>query len=161
MEQEIGGTKPTEKGTESPEIRAHEEGSSGQADELGSTSEVDHERMKAQGTKLKTKNVIEIMKVVGDCSEVRQFDDLRCRLKSAKQVAPADKNRYQHIFYKLQLMVQRNRTSLIEQIAAIERRFHKAHGRLPSEKDCSEIGTLMEKCKHINKLLLQVWKSYV
>ena len=104
LEQEIGGTKPTEKGTESPEIRAQEEGSSGQADELGSTSEVDHERMKAQGTKLKTKNAIEIMKVVGDCSEVRQFDDLRCRLKSAKHVAPADKNRYQHIFYKLQLM---------------------------------------------------------
>ena len=37
LEQEMGGAKLTEKATESPEIRAHEEGRSGQADELGRT----------------------------------------------------------------------------------------------------------------------------
>ena len=79
-------------------------------------------------------------------------------------VTPGDKHKYHQLFYKLQLMlmlmlmVQRKRTSLIQQIAVIERRYHREHGKLPSEKHSADIGILMEKCRHINKLLLQVWK---
>ena len=109
---------------------------------------------------LKTKNAIEIMRIIGDCDELKQFDELRYRLKSVKQVTPADKLKYRQLFYKLQLMVQRKRTSLIQQIAVIEKRYHREHGKLPSEKDSADIGILMEKCRHINKLLLQIWKNY-
>jgi hypothetical protein len=51
-----------------------------QADELNIGGEV--ERSDAQRMELKTKNAIEIMKIIGDCDELKQFDELRYRLKS-------------------------------------------------------------------------------
>ena len=61
------------------------------------------------------------------------------------------------LFYKLQLAVQRKRTSILEQIQDVEGRYHQLHGTLPSE-DCPEVSTLMSQCKHINKLLY-AWNS--
>lgn len=143
--------KETGEATESHEKRVQAERKSGQPEESEKIVEV--ERINIQKTELRTKNAMEIMKVIGDCDELKEFDELRYRLKSAKKISQGDKLKYRQVFYKLQLIVQRKRTSLIEQIAFIERRYHREHGKLPSEKDCKDVGILMEKCRHINKLL--------
>ena len=56
---------------------------SGQPEESEKIVEV--ERINMQKTELRTKNAMEIMKVIGDCDELKEFDELRYRLKSAKK----------------------------------------------------------------------------
>ena len=40
---------------------------------------------------------MEIKTVIGDCDELKGFDELRCHLKSAKKFSQADKQKYQQV----------------------------------------------------------------
>ena len=105
------------------------------------------------GECFKTRHAMEIKKTIGSSTDLRQFDELRYRLKTAKAITKDERTTYKRLLYKLQLAVQRKRTSVLKEIEAIEGKYHQVHGTLPNEKDCPEFSTLMSQCKHINKLL--------
>ena len=129
--------------------------------ELTPTDEQDEQQEETQvsgeveqefdGECFKSRHAIEIKKIIGTSTDLRQFDELRYRLKNAKAVSRDERTTYKRLFYKLQLAVQRKRTSILEEIEAVEGRYYQVHGTLPGE-DCPEFSTLMSQCKHINKL---------
>lgn len=70
-----------------------------------------------------TKHAQEISKVLGDMDEVKEFDTLRERLKSQQRVNRVDKVRHQQLLYKLQLLVQCKRTTLLEKLHSLEQQY--------------------------------------
>ena len=113
-----------------------------QREEIQASREVEQE----DGECFKTRHATEIKKIIGSSTDdLRQFDELRYRLKSSKPVTKDERTTYKRLFYKLQLAVQHKRTSILEEIQAIEGRYHQEHGTLPSEKDCPEFSILMSQ----------------
>ena len=55
----------------------------------------------------KTRHAMEIKKTIGSSTDLRQFDELRYRLKTAKAITRDERTTYKRLFYKLQLAVQR------------------------------------------------------
>ena len=119
-----------------------------QREETQSSTEVEQ----GDGECFKTRHATEIKIIGSSTDDLRQFHELRYRLTTSKPITKDEQTTYKRLFYKLQLAVQRKRTSILEEIQAIEGRYHQVHGTLPSE-DCPEFSTLMSQCKHINKLL--------
>ena len=119
-----------------------------QQEQTQASGEVDQE---GDGDSFKTRHAMEI-KIIGSSTDLRQFDELQYRLKTANAIT-RDERPPTSDSYKLQLAVQSKRTSVLKEIEAVEGRYHQVHGTLPSEKDCPEFSTLMSQCKHINKLL--------
>ena len=92
--------------------------------ELTPTDEQDEQQEETQvsgeveqefdGECFKSRHAIEIKKIIGTSTDLRQFDELRYRLKNAKAVSRDERTTYKRLFYKLQLAVQRKRTSVVK-----------------------------------------------
>ena len=78
------------------------------------------------------KHATEITKVIGETEELRQFDEIRHRIKS-KDSATTSQHYTQHgnLLAKLQTAILRERTSLMKKIRDVETQYFKEHAELP------------------------------
>lgn len=97
--------------------------------------------------KFKTKQGFEIYKVLGISEDIKQFDDLRHRIKSSSTVSSTDRKSHSYA------SAVRVRTSTLESIGTIEKHYYQEHGTLPETTDIPENRDLTNKCKQKNKLL--------
>lgn len=101
-----------------------------------------------------TKHATEIAKVLGTTKELREFDSLRSCLKSSGTISKDDKQKHHMLLYKLQLAVQRKRTSLLREMSEMEKQYFLHHNQLPQPTECESYDNLLHQCRHINKLLI-------
>ena len=100
----------------------------------------------------KTKHASQIAIVIGNKPELAVFDSIRHQLKTQRPTTEC-KNKHDTLLANLQTLVQRERTTTMEQIKKIERDHYNKYSTLPNEHNCSELKELMTKYKHASKLL--------
>ena len=92
-----------------------------------------------------------IASVIRNTDEVHALDDQCHQLKTSK-ITSALKIKHQ-LLTKLQADVQREKSSILDQIKAIEMLYFNEHQCLPNTRTCPERSSLLKKYKRTTRLL--------
>ena len=100
----------------------------------------------------KTKHASQIATVIGNIPELITFDDMRHQLKTQRPMKD-QKTKHDKLLAELQVLVQRERTKIMQEIKDFELEYYKEHTSLPSDHSCPQYKQLLTKYKHASKLL--------
>ena len=100
----------------------------------------------------KTKHASQIATVIGNIPELNTFDDMRHQLKTQRPMKD-QKTKHDKLLAELQVLVQRERTKIMQEIKDFELEYYKEHTSLPSDHSCPQYKQLLTKYKHASKLL--------